>query len=714
KKLPDFSGASGSVVFHTTDDTKFTAAQKAAISKVDAGALKLAHVTTVVDPFTTAEQRATQSAQLSAGLAQLRAVQAQLPPGSPDAAAIAAKLKAAQAGSKLLALSSGVRTVSADGTAAIATLNFDRTQQDLPAGAKQAVIDYYRGHPVQGVDVDFSSVIAQTIPEVIGVGEITGVVLAGIVLFVMLGTLVAAGLPILSALIGVGVGVLASLSLSSVVAEQSVTPILGVMLGLAVGIDYSLFIINRHRTQLRQGMELQDSIGLATGTAGNAVVFAGSTVIVALLALNVTGIPFLGVMGTVGAVCILVAVVIAVTFTPAMLRLLGMRVLPKRTRAEVGHDKHVPGPVAPMSTVRAAVTAVLAIVVLLIIAIPALSIRLGLPDASSDPIDSTTHKAFILADQKFGAGVNGPLVVTAHLELPASGRLDEAAVTDRELVIAEKIAELDHVKAVVPVGVSKDSTLAAFEVVPTTGPNSQHTVDLVRELRATTVAGTHGDLGVAGQASGFIDLSDGLGRALPIYLAIVVGLSIIILIGVFRSILVPLIATGGFILSLLATYGVLVAVFQFGWLASVFGIHSTGPVLNFLPIILVGILFGLAMDYQLFLATGMREAYVHGAPAREAVVRGFRAGRRVVIAAAIIMISVFGGFIFSDSVFIVALGLGLASGVLFDAFIVRMLLMPALMHLLGRAAWWLPRWLDRILPQLDVEGAKLEREHQAV
>jgi RND superfamily putative drug exporter len=226
--------------------------------------------------------------------------------------------------------------------------------------------------------------------------------------------------------------------------------------------------------------------------------------------------------------------------------------------------------------------------------------------------------------------------------------------------------------------------------------------------------GTSTHLGVAGVASGNIDISDKISAALPIYIIVVIGLSLIILIGVFRSILVPIIATGGFILSLLATYGVLVVVFQWGWLATVFGIHSTGPVLNFLPIILVGILFGLAMDYQLFLASGMREAYVHGAPAREAVARGFRAGRSVVIAAAIIMIAIFSGFIFSDSVFIVALGLGLAFGVLSDAFVVRLLLMPALMHLLGKSAWWIPKWLDRLIPNLDVEGARLEREHHTV
>ncbi len=740
KKLPDFSGASGAVVFRTRDGSPLSTAQREKITALGRGIATLGDVANVIDPFTTETQRATQTETVRTALSRLAAAQSQLDAGRAqlDAAVAEAKtggyydgakaaldaqqaalaanqktlddnLATATAGERLLDLSKGIRTVSGDGSTAILNVGFDKTVEELSPQAKTAVLDYVHAHPVAGVETAISSTIAQTVPEVIGVGEITGVILAGLVLFVMLGTLIAAGLPLLTALVGVGVGVLFSLSLSGVLDEGSISPVLGVMLGLAVGIDYALFIINRHRRQLRQGVELHESIGLATGTAGNAVVFAGSTVIVALLALNVTGIPFIGVMGTVGAICIAVAVLVAVTLTPAMLRLVGPRILPRRARAAVAAAP-APVTVRPMSTLRAALTVVVAAGVLLVVAIPALSMRLGLPDASSDPIGSTTQRAFSITEKSFGAGANGPLVVTAAL--PAG--TDAAEVTGLQLRVAESIDSQGDVAAVAPIGVSSDRSLAAFEVVLREGPNSVSTGELVQRLRATTVGGTVGHLGVAGQASGNIDISDKLAAALPVYVAVVVGLSLIILIAVFRSILVPLIAIGGFILSLLATYGVLVAVFQWGWLATVFGIHSTGPVLNFLPIILVGILFGLAMDYQLFLATGMREAWVHGAAPREAVVRGFRAGRTVVTAAAIIMISVFGGFIFSDSVFIVALGLGLAFGVLADAFVVRLLLMPALMHLLGGAAWWIPRWLDRVLPDLDVEGARLEREHHAV
>jgi RND superfamily putative drug exporter len=360
-----------------------------------------------------------------------------------------------------------------------------------------------------------------------------------------------------------------------------------------------------------------------------------------------------------------------------------------------------------MSTLRAAVTALLSIVVLLTIAIPALSMRVGLPDGSSEPAGSASYQAFTVTEQKFGNGATGPILVTATL--PQG--LDDDGVLQKQVTIAKELAAQPDVTAVAPIAVSDDSRLAAFQVIPADGPNSLSTEQLVRDLRNLPEIEPGITLGVAGQAAINIDISEGLSNILPLYLVVVVGLSLLIMILVFRSLLVPLIATGGFILSLFATYGATVAVFQWGWFGSVLGIHSPGPILSFLPVILVGVLFGLAMDYQLFLASGMREAFVHGSSARLAVVQGVRAGRSVVVAAALIMVSVFGGFVFSDATIIRSIGFGLAFGVLIDAFVVRMLLMPAIMHLLGRSAWWLPRWLERIVPNVDVEGAALERRH---
>jgi RND superfamily putative drug exporter len=477
-KLPAYSGASGFAVFTTTNDKPFTAAQKTSIGELATGSESLPHVTTASDPFVTEANLTKQSAEISGALAQL-------PAGAPQRAQL-------EVGAKLLGLAKGIRTVSPDGTTAILNIDFDKSQEQLPQAAKTKVITYFQDHPVSGTALSLSSVIAQTVPEVIGVGEVTGFVLAGIVLLIMLGTFVAAGLPLLSALVGVGVGVLFCLSLSGVVDEASVSPVLGVMLGLAVGIDYSLFIINRHRKQLRQGMDLHESIGLATGTAGNAVVFAGWTVVVALLALNITGIQFIGVMGTVGAVCIVVAVLIAVSFTPAMLHFVGFRVLTRSGRETIGHDKHIIGTVRPMSTLRAIITVVLAIGVLLTIAIPALSLRLGLPDASSDPVASTTYKSFTIAAKKFGPGINAELVVTAALPKGLSA----TQITDRQLTIAQAIDKHatanghSDIAAIAPIGVATDKSLTAFAVLPKSGPNDASTGTLVREIRAMKAEGT--------------------------------------------------------------------------------------------------------------------------------------------------------------------------------------------------------------------------------
>ncbi|MFJ6651347.1 MMPL family transporter [Microbacterium sp. NPDC091313] len=777
ESLPDFSGASGTVVYRTTDGSALTDEQKADISAAVDSAKDLPDVSDVNDPFATEQQLADQrqqvtdgraqidaartqaedgQAQLDAAKAQLDAGQQQLDAGRAqlEAASLPAATKAAQEarlneqqaqidagraqieqqqtqitdglaqiqtqsdqlerGATLLSFADAIRLVSEDGATALVTVSFDTPRLELAQESKDAVIEHFEQADVPGVDVAVSTDISQGVPQILGVGEAVGVVIAAIVLLVVLGSVLAASFPIVTALLGVGIGSLAVLSFSGLVQMASVTPVLGVMLGLAVGIDYSLFILYRHRKQLLQGAEVSESIALANGTAGNAVVFAGSTVIVALLALNVVGIPFLGLMGTAGAVAVAVAVLIAISLTPALLGLAGTRILSRRARrragaaAAEGHRSRVrTAPVRPMSTLRAIVTTLVAVVALLVIAIPALSMRLGLPDGGSEAEDSTAYKAYTWTDEAFGEGVNGPLLVTAALP---SG-LDDAGVQNAQIDVARELAAQSSVVAVAPVAVSDDKTLAAFQVIPAEGPNSVSTETLVRDLRA--LAPVDGDitLGVAGQAAINIDISEGLADVLPLYLAVVVGLSFLIMVMVFRSLLVPLLATGGFVLSLLATYGAVTAVFQWGWFGEIFGIHNPGPILSFLPVILVGILFGLAMDYQLFLTSGMREAYAHGAPARLAVAQGFRAGRTVVIAAAIIMIAVFGGFITSESILIKGFGFGLAVGVLLDAFVVRMLLVPAVMHLLGRSAWWLPRWLDRLIPNVDVEGAALERRH---
>lgn len=767
--LPDTAGGTGTVVYQTTDGSPFTDEQKQEISALAASAKDLDDVADVIDPFAVTQQRADQAqqladgqkqatdgrAQLEAGQAQLDAGKAQLDAGQQQLSAARAQAEAAgapaaqlaeldaqqqqldaqtaalqqqqaqldanraqldagekkaQLGQELLDFADGIGVVSSDGSTAIVNVSYTVPRLDLPNEVKEATIAHFEDSPIEGTTVDFGTDIAQGIPEIFGVGEAVGLLFAAIVLIVMLGSLVAAALPIVTALLGVGVGVTASLAFSGVVDMASVTPVLGVMLGLAVGIDYSLFIVNRHRKQVLAGVPVKESIGLATGTSGTAVVFAGSTVIVALLALNVTGVPFLGLMGSVGAACVAIAVLVAVTLAPAILGLVGTRLLTKRKRATIGHHHHAKSSVKPMSTVRAVLTVLATVAALLVVAIPALSMRLGLPDGSSEPAESTSYRSYEMVQQKFGEGANGPLLVVATVP----GGVSDDDLLQTQVDIAQTLADQPAVDALAPIATSDDNSVIAFQVKPTEGPNSVSTEHLVQDLRSLPPIDGDITLGVAGQAAINIDISEALADVLPLYLVVVVGLSLIIMIVVFRSLLVPLIATGGFVLSLFATYGLIVAVFQFGWGASLIGLHSTGPILSFLPVILIGILFGLAMDYQLFLASGMREAYVHGSPARLAVAQGFRAGRSVVIAAALIMVSVFGGFIFSESTLIRSVGFGLAFGVLLDAFVVRMLLMPALMHLLGSAAWWLPRWLDRIIPNVDMEGAALERDHPGV
>lgn len=617
---------------------------------------------------------------------------------------------------KLLGLADGINVVSDDDTTAIVTLSFDTDAFDVPAEDKDAIIDYFEDHKIDGVKMSVTNDIAQSIPNIIGAGEVAGLLVAAVVLVVMLGTLIAAAFPLITALTGVGVGVAGSLAFSGLVEMTSVTPVLGMMLGVAVGLDYSLFILNRHRKQLKSGVEVIESAGLANGTSGNAVVFAGSTVVIALLALNVVGIPFLGVMGTVGGASVLIAVLVAITLTPALLGLAKLKVLSKKERAlresasSLTTDQvQAQAQVKPMRTWNALLTAVASIAVLLVVAIPALDMRVGLPDGASEPKGEYANTSYHLLADKFGEGQNGTLVVTA--DLPPG--LDDDELLEHQVDITQAISDEGSVAAVAPVDASDDNTFAVFQVVPEEGPNSESTEQLVKDLRELTPAGAESRLGVASQTAMNIDISQNLNAALPLYLVVVVGLSLLIMIMVFRSLLVPIIATGGFVLSLFATFGATTAVFQWGWGADLLGIHA-GPILSFLPVILTGVLFGLAMDYQLFLASGMREAYAHGTPARAAVVKGRRAGRAVVTAAGLIMISVFAGFIFSEVTMIRSIGFGLAFGVLVDAFIVRMLLMPALMHLVGKGAWWLPKWLSRLIPDVDVEGAALERKHHVM
>ena len=654
--------------------------------------------------------------QLEESAAELEEGEAELAQGEED---LAAARRAAE-------LTDGFRVVNEAGTVALTQVSVADTDGFIPPEITEAIQETGNGLETDelGLTVDFSKEITDDLSSLLGPGEIIGLVIAAVVLIVMLGSLVAAGLPILMALVGVGVGLTGALALSQWVDLQSITPVLALMLGLAVGIDYSLFLINRHRQQLRHGMPLRESIALAVGTSGNAVTFAGLTVIIALVALTLTGIPFLGIMGLVAAATVAIAVLVAITLTPAMLSLIGERVLPAKDRSTAGkHEAHQRSP--EEESARAADTSRgwgalvqrrpwLAIVAVLAIVAglgwPTAQLRLGLPDGSSEPAGSTAYTTYDTVRDEFGAGANGPILVVAELDEPVAE--GDTPLLTMQSDLAEDLGAVEGVVQVLPTGVNDDRDVLAFRVQPEGGPAEPSTEALVDRLGAVT--GEIGDahdatLGLTGQTVANIDISEQLADALPIYLVVVVGLSLILLLLVFRSILVPLLATGGFLLSVAAAFGVVVGVYQLGFASGFFGVNEAGPILSFLPILLIGILFGLAMDYQVFLVSSMREEHVHGKDARTAVVTGFNASARVVTAAAIIMVSVFAGFVWAHLTMVRPIGLGLAAGVLVDAFLVRMTLTPAVLSLLGEKAWWLPRWLDRLLPDVDVEGAQLER-----
>ncbi|MDV2978861.1 UNVERIFIED_CONTAM: MMPL family transporter [Actinomycetes bacterium ARC8] len=615
--------------------------------------------------------------------------------------------------SRQVGASSGMRFVSEDGSTAVSQVSFKVQTDALTPDDREQIKAIAAGPQANGVQVLFSKEIMQDMSQVFGASEIVGVVIAAIVLLAMLGTLVAAGLPLLLAILGVGAGVGTTMAFSSLIDMASITPALALMLGLAVGIDYALFIIHRHRSQLLSGMEVGESIARAVGTSGNAVVFAGLTVIIALAALAVPGLPFLSILGLSAAFTVLCSVLLNITLLPALLSLAGNKLVSKRARNKAAADAENPKVRESVSTrwVRmvtkiAVPVALLVVVVLGAIALPATQMRTALPDGSAEPADSQAFQAYEQTSDKFGSGYNGPLLVLA--DLPAG--LSEREAEEKSLDVADLLREYDGVVAAIPVTMTDDRSLAAIQVIPTDGPSSEATEALVHELRAdyskfSEATGT--DIALTGQVAAQIDVSEKVTSALVPYLSIVVGLSLILLLLVFRSVVVPLLATGGFLLSLAAAFGASVMVYQFGWFSALFDVNVPGPLLSFLPILLTGILFGLAMDYQVFLVSAMRERYAHGEPAKEAVRSGFSMAAPVVTAAALIMISVFAGFVFSHLAMIRPLGFALAFGVLFDAFIIRMTLIPAVMHLLGDKAWYLPKWLDKILPDVDVEGSKL-------
>ncbi|MFE9096573.1 MMPL family transporter [Streptomyces sp. NPDC007264] len=601
--------------------------------------------------------------------------------------------------------------VSKDGTVAYAQVKYEVSGMELKNTSKDALKAAAQHARDGGLTVEVGGDALAAVPET-GATEVIGIAVAAVVLVITFGSLVAAGLPLLTALVGVGIGVSTITALADVLDLGSTTSTLAMMIGLAVGIDYALFIVSRYRAELAEGRDREEAAGRAVGTAGSAVVFAGLTVVIALAGLAVVNIPMLTKMGLAAAGTVAVAVLIALTMIPALLGYAGRRVKPAGEKSRLlGGRRTTAARNRPNMGARWASFVVrrpLAVLLLGVIglgaaAVPASSLELGLPDDGSQPTSTTQRRAYDLLSEGFGPGFNGPLLVVVDAKASDDPK---AAVT----TVTNDIKRLGNVTTVTPATYNKSGDTAMITVIPGSKPSSATTEDLVHGIRAKgagITADTDAKLLVTGTTAMNIDVSQKLNDALIPYLVLVVGLAFLLLIVVFRSILVPLKAALGFLLSVTAALGAVVAVFQWGWLAGLLGVEQTGPIMSMMPIFMVGVVFGLAMDYEVFLVTRMREAYVHGENPGQAIVTGFQHGARVVTAAAVIMIAVFSGFIGSSESMIKMIGFGLAIAVFFDAFLVRMALVPAVLALLGRRAWWLPRWLDRALPNVDVEGEAL-------
>jgi RND superfamily putative drug exporter len=591
-------------------------------------------------------------------------------------------------------------TMSKDKTVGFADLHFAVAVADLKDETKDALEKVAEPAREAGLQVEFSGGVIATGEGESSSSEQIGVIVAFFVLLVTFGSALIALLPLVTALIGVAIGISAIFALTSVMELNSTAPILATMIGLAVGIDYALFIVSRHRQQLADGLEPRESVARAVATAGSAVVFAGVTVLIALAGLLVVGIPFLSVMGLAAAGTVAIAVLIALTLLPAILGFVGQRAGRGRKRS-TGATAGLRW--AQLVTRRPLVAIGAVVVLLLLAATPALHLRQGLPDDGTKATDTTERKSYDLLTKGFGPGFTGPLTIA----IDSTGKPYPQEITRQAVDLLRKFP---GVAAVSDPLANKSGDVAIIIVTPTTSPSSEATKDLVGRMRdlAADVRQESGiDAMVTGTTAINIDTSDKLTAALPVFLVLVVGLALILLMLVFRSIMVPLKAVAGFLLTIAAALGAVVWIFQHGHLADVLGVASTAPIVSFLPILMVAILFGLAMDYEVFLVSRMRESYVHTGRAQEAITSGCHASARVVTAAALIMIAVFSGFILDDDVVIKSIGFALAFGVLVDAFFVRMTLVPAVLALLDRRAWWLPKWLDRRLPNLDIEGEKV-------
>jgi RND superfamily putative drug exporter len=605
----------------------------------------------------------------------------------------------------------GAAVISKSGDIALVTVQFHVQAQKLPLSVFDQITTATAPARAAGVRLAYGGAVvdyADQPPE--GNADLIGLLAAVVILLFAFGSVVAMGLPILTAVFGLAIGLSLITMVSAFTDVGSIAPTLATMIGLGVGIDYSLFIVTRFRENLAAGMDVETAVGRSVATAGSAVIFAGSTVVIAICGLAVSGIQYVAFLGYMSAIVVAVMMFAAITLLPAVIGMVGHKIDALRVPSLLHHPNRDPAPEGPTFWERWAVRvaehkwsfAIVGVAILLGLAAPFLSMRLGQSSDGNLPRSTTQRQAYDLVARGFGAGANGPLLVVVSLPEGSNPSVVDA--------IATEIARTPGVAAVLPPSRNTpDDTVAAMEVIPDSAPDSQATNDLVATLRAKipAVVSASGFDGVrtyvGGVTAEFIDISDRIAARLPYFIGAVVLLSFLLLMLVFHSVLVPLTAAAMNLLSVGAAYGVIVAVFQWGWAKDLIGLQSAVPIVSFVPMMMFAVLFGLSMDYQVFLLTRVREEYGRSGNTRQAVVRGLSRTARVITSAALIMIFVFAAFVANNSPEVKMFGLGLAFAVLVDSTVVRMMLVPAVMEILGDANWWFPKWLGW-LPRLDIDG----------
>ncbi|HTK14775.1 MAG TPA: MMPL family transporter [Acidimicrobiia bacterium] len=598
--------------------------------------------------------------------------------------------------------------ISKSGTIALANVQLDAKSQDVPDSVGREMIALAEKHSTAHLQVRLGGQLIQQSERPSLSGEGIGLIAAILILLIAFGSILAMVLPIVVALAGIAVGLAIIGLLTHVYPLQSFSTTLATMIGIGVGIDYALFVVTRYRQGLHAGLDPEEAVITAVDTSGRAVLFAGLTVIIALLGMLAIGLSFISGLGIGAAAVVAVTVIAAVTLLPAMLGFVGTNIdrfaLPwlhndgDGTRETIWHrwSRYVQG--------HAALLTAAGLAVVIALALPVLSLRLGFVDAGNDPAGTQSRQAYDLVAKGFGPGSNGPFLVA--VQLTAGGSTGELSK------LHDAMAKTPGVASVSPATVSPSGTTAVIRVNPTTSPQDVATSHLLHRLRGEVIPQAIAGSGAKVYVGGFNALTDDfanlLGQRLPLFIAVVIVLSFLLLMAVFRSILVPLKAAIMNLLSIGAAYGVIVMIFQFGWGKDLVGVGKEGPIQAFLPIMMFAILFGLSMDYEVFLLSRIREEYVRTGNNSQAVSDGLSATARVITAAAAIMCTFFLSFVLGDNIIIKLFGIGFASAIFIDATLIRMLIVPSTMALLGDANWWLPKWLDRILPHLDVEGPALE------